>query len=284
MGLKSKIAWTDHTWNPWTGCSPVSEGCQHCYMERWAERSGRNAQEVKRSSDKVFMFPLNKRVKPGDHVFVCSLSDFFHPGIPDEARDQAFALMAMRDDVRFLLLTKRVGYMHRYMYQLGAGMRNVAGQAGRIAGPIAAAGAAVLLEVGLPNVWLGVTAENQKRAEERLPLLLDIKWPGKRFVSIEPMLGPVDIEPFLPAFVPLSTPDRPGPQPTEYAPGLDWVIVGGESGRGCRPMDLAWAEVLRDHCARERVPFFMKQLGGWPDKRDQLEDLPEDLRVREVPE
>lgn len=114
-----------------------------------------------------------------------------------------------------------------------------------------------------PHVWLGATTENQEEADRRLPILLRVP-AVVHFASVEPQLGPVDLGNYVGA-------------------GLDWVIVGGESGRGCRPFDPDWARTLRDQCRASAVPFFMKQLGGHPDKRDQVADLPADLRIRQWP-
>ena len=116
---------------------------------------------------------------------------------------------------------------------------------------------------GWPHVWLGGTAENQREADRRLPLLLRVP-AVVRFTSVEPQLEPVDLRQYL-------------------AAGLDWVIVGGESGKGCRPFNVDWARSLRDQCRDAGVAFFMKQLGGARNKRDKIEDLPPDLQIREWP-
>ena len=114
-----------------------------------------------------------------------------------------------------------------------------------------------------PHVWLGTTTENQEEADRRLPILLRVP-AVVHFASVEPQLSPVDLGNYVGA-------------------GLDWVICGGESGRGCRPFDPDWARFLRDQCREAGVSFFMKQMGGYPDKRDQVDDLPDDLRIREWP-
>jgi protein gp37 len=130
-----------------------------------------------------------------------------------------------------------------------------------------------------PNVWLGTSVENQDCFDERVGRLVKYGLQARvLFLSVEPMIGPVRLVP---------TPTFSAGQ-WEFVPGkngslIDWVICGGESGHGCRPMDVQWARDLRDDCRTHGVKFFMKQLGGFPDKRDGLEDLPVDLRVREVP-
>jgi protein gp37 len=233
----------------------------------------------------MFEMPLHSRkVRAGDLVFVCSLSDVFHPEVPEDWLWELFDVMDERKDVTFLLLTKRPRRMRDWVELLER-------------------------EWGWiekwRHVWIGVTAETQRRATERIPELLAIDWPGTRFVSIEPMLEAVTLRRLAkPVTGPgSSTPAAPptwwvndclsgfagsedwhGRGAGRQGRRLDWVIVGGESGPGCRPMALEWARDVRDQCRAAEVPFFMKQLGGWPDKREQLEDLPEDLRVRETPE
>ncbi len=246
MGIASKIAWTDHTWNPWTGCAPVSEGCRHCYAARWARRCGRDFSRVTRSSRATFLLPLSKKVLRGDRVFVCSLSDFFidAPGVEDWRRE-ATDLMIARPGVIFLLLTKRVDRMAAWARGLG---------------PLDSLDPSVL-----SHIWLGVTAENQARADERIPQLLAIGWPGPRFVSIEPMIGPVWLEdydqqlgpPHLGRSYLRAAPAIEGVCPAK--PRLDWVIAGSESGSD-RRADPAWYRSLRDQCVTAGVPFFLKQM------------------------
>lgn len=233
MAEKSGIAWTDATWNPWRGCTKVSEGCAKCYMYREQARYGMEPSEVVRASKKTFNLP--RRLKPGTMVFTCSWSDFFHEAA-DEWRDDAWNLIRFRPDLTFQICTKRIDRVEKCLPP----------------------------DWPFPNVWLGVTAENQKRLAERAPILVTIP-AAKRFISAEPLLGPLGVLTALP---------------------IDWIIVGGESGPGARTMELRWAESIRDQChdsAFPRIAFFMKQLGGWPNKRDKMADFPEDLRIREFP-
>lgn len=297
MAVNSNIAWTTHTWNPWTGCTPVSEGCAHCYMERWAKRCGRDPAIVKRSSDQTFKLPLSTKVKAGDVVFVCSLSDFFHPDVDVCTRDDATAIMLERPDVIFLLLTKRAEGIARWADRHAVLHCQLADARARLRLKWNSAWDAPSFRERSSHIWLGVTAENQARAEERIPSLLAVAWPGKRFVSVEPMIGPIDLMypeslyPKGPTYccagqdcccrgMPIEAPMMTDVNTWQR---IDWVIVGGESGSGCRPMELAWARSVRDQCRDARVAFFMKQLGGWPNKRDDVADLPMDLQIRETP-
>lgn len=273
MGTVTSISWCDATWSPWRGCTPVSEGCDRCYARSGIRRWGANPDTVVRAAPGTFNLPLAKKrdrswkIPDGSFVFVCSLSDFFHADA-DGWRDEALDTMECRPGVTFLLLTKRIDRTYE----------------------IALAGCAPV-----PNAWLGVTAENQKRADERIPKLLEIDWPGKKWVSVEPMLANIGITDYRPVTAcerrcfhgHWNHYPKPCPRcgsPTYRMPGIDWIICGGESGPGARVMDIAWARSLRDQCQAAGVPFWMKQLGGWPNRREALEDLPEDLRIRERPE
>jgi protein gp37 len=251
--MGTAIEWTDETWNPVTGCTKVSPGCDHCYAERVTERFHGPG-----SFERVVLHPdrLEKPLhwcKPRK-VFVNSMSDLFHDEIPDEFIARVFAVMSLAPRHQFQLLTKRHGRM-----------RSVLGSAAfeetvrDIARTVKYGGGwsnPRLNDVNyrtwpLPNVWIGVSAEDQKRAELRIPALLETP-AAVRFVSLEPLLGPIDLD-----AVPL-----PSPQ----ARPLDWVIVGGESGRSARPMHAAWARDLRDQCVTAGVPFLFKQWGGYTQK------------------
>jgi protein gp37 len=266
MGTGTGISWADVTWNPWQGCTPVSEGCQKCYARRDMTRYGRDFTTVKRSAAQTFNLPLAKKrdgswkIADGSFVFVCSWGDFFHENA-DEWRSEAFDIMLTRSGLTFLLLTKRPARIPIF----------TVGREGYSAW----------------HIWLGVTAENQARADERIPKLFDIDWPGKRFLSVEPMLGHVNLmkarEGFFFGNYLRDYIEHKGKREWADLPLLDWIICGGESGPNARPMKLEWARSLRDQCKAAGVPFHMKQLGGWPDKRKKLEDLPEDLRIRERP-
>lgn len=249
MGAKTGISWTDSTWNPATGCTRVSPGCDHCYAETLTERF-RNTQghyfeqgfDVVLRPDKLDL-PLRW---PGPRkVFVNSMSDLFHEQIPDEYIARVFAVMAAAPRLTFQVLTKR----HGRMRSLLAGAK--------VNGFLDAMGAAMLqhtptrggVQWPLPNVWLGVSVEDQKWADIRIPALVETP-AAVRFLSCEPLVGPVNLGawPYL------------DEQEDGYRP-IDWVIVGGESGRGARLMEADWARSLHDQCIAAGIPFFFKQAG-----------------------
>ena len=233
----TKIQWTEKTWNPLVGCSRVSEGCRHCYAERTAFRNA--AMGIPQYKG------LTKKTKSGEihwkkpsRIFVNSMSDLFHEKVKDEWIDHIFAIMATAVQHTFQVLTKRPGRMADYAQALADGRRRLP---------------PVWDEreqrerhwEGLPpNVWLGVSVEDQATADERIPLLL--KTPAAiRWVSYEPALGPVDFSSCL-------------------ADGLDWIVVGGESGPGARRFDLAWARQTIAQCRAAGVAVFVKQMGSRP--------------------
>lgn len=243
----TKIEWTDATWNPIRGCSRVSEGCRNCYAERVAARfSGpgmpyeRLAQMTKEGprwtgtirlvTEKLFD-PI--RWKRPRRIFVNSISDLFHENVPDSWIDMIFRRMHAARWHTFQVLTKRPERMKRYCE-----MRFVQHHENPIWRP-------------LPNVWLGVSVENQATADKRIPILLETP-AAVRWISAEPLLGPLEIVRYFEVL-------KGGP----YFSGLDWVVVGGESGPGARPMHPNWARSLRDQCVAAGIPFFFKQWGDW---------------------
>lgn len=265
MSQRTTIEWATHTWNPVTGCTKVSAGCTHCYAERMASRFTRqgwnpkaNAGEIVRDF-RVLLHP--ERLDEPLHwrkprrVFVCSMSDLFHEAVPDEFRDKVFAVMAMAAGHTFMVLTKRpqraiewYGGSGRDAVQVTAGypeFRKYREHSSRLMFPWP-----------LPNVWLGVSVEDQATADERIPLLLQTP-AAVRFVSYEPALGPVNFKLYLP----LTEHGRGGP--IRGKGGLDWIICGGESGPGARPMHPDLARSARDQCQAAGVPFFLKQRGEW---------------------
>ena len=304
----SKIEWTDATWNPVVGCTRVSEGCRNCYAERMAatrlvktpayagvaemtKAGPRWTGKLNLLEDRLEQ-PLRWR-KPR-RVFVNSMSDLFHEAIPFEFIAAVFAVMAVADQHVFQVLTKRPRRAIEWFRWLGLN----AAETGRLSGggslKMWKCHVAVLcaeqygLELAgcrvnwpLPNIWLGVSVEDQKTAAERIPLLLETP-AAVRFISLEPMLGPVDLQ--------LACPPCDGCNTSgnvyECFPGTgclgrrflwpDWVIVGGESGPNARPMDADWARYVRDQCAAARVPYFFKQMS-------KKSAIPADLRVREYP-
>lgn len=265
MGDKTGIEWTDATWNPVTGCDKVSPGCDHCYAETFAERWRgterhyfENGFDVQLRPDKLAL-PL-RWTKPRK-VFVNSMSDLFHDKVPDEYIARVFSVMASAGQHTFQLLTKRHGRMRSLMTSDAFRELVFKCQALELPGDV----------MGdywpLPNVWLGVSAEDQKRAELRIPFLMDTP-AAVRFVSLEPLLARVDLWPSW------LHPVMREPSPENHALGrrigkangvglIDWVIVGGESGPGARPMHPDWARSLRDQCVAAGVPLLFKQWGEW---------------------
>jgi len=275
---KTKIEWTEYSWDPVSGCTPISEGCQNCNARRMAKRLRGRCGYPQDDPFKVTMHedrlgePL--RWKKPRRVFVCSMSDLFHEDVPNEFIDYVFAVMGRSQQHTFILLTKRPERMREYL------------QAGRYQQILNIAYRLKFRPEGLgkgidnpkdmrwwPNVWLGVTAENQQRADERIPILLQIP-AAVRFVSVEPMLGQVDLASTGAlgcTCPPLEGDDgqieeRCSGQCVFYKNAVDkmkrinWVICGGESGPGARPMHPDWARSLRDQCQDAGVPFFLKQM------------------------
>lgn len=247
--MLTKIEWADAVWNPTSGCSKVSAGCANCYAERMAKRlAGRcgypedNPFRVTLHPDKLDL-PLRWR-KPR-RVFVNSMSDLFHPEVPFDFIRAVWARMATARHHTFLILTKRPGRMKEFFQWMATQDFKV--------------------EPYLLHVWLGVSAENQAAADERIPLLLQTP-AAVRFVSAEPLLGPICIPHYL-----------GGKFLTEYekatgrVTGLDWIIAGGETGPGARPMHPDWLRSLRDQCQASGVPYFFKAWGEWwPGEKGRL--------------
>lgn len=263
MAETTGIEWTDATFNPWIGCTAVSAACDHCYAEALVKRYGGDFATRRRTSPANWKKPLawNRKAEAAGkrmRVFCASLADVFDNQVPAEWRTDLFALIDAAPWLDWQLLTKRP--------------QNIAKMLPPNWGD------------GWPNVWLGTTVENQEEADRRIPHLLDV--PARRkFLSCEPLLGLVDLHRWLrdlcpnchhPDCVPSLRADsaevfsRCGRFVMETpGPALDWIIVGGESGRGARPVNPAWARNLRDQCAAHGVPFFFKQWGEWgPDGID----------------
>ncbi|MFA4084288.1 phage Gp37/Gp68 family protein [Mycobacteroides salmoniphilum] len=262
MGDKTGIEWADSTWNPITGCDKVSPGCDRCYAETFAERwrgtEGHYFEhgfDVQLRPDKLAL-PL-RWTKPR-RIFVNSMSDLFHDKVPDDYIANVFAVMARATQHTFQVLTKRHGRMRsllssdlfrRRMYDYLVSIDYAWIRDKPLSWP-------------LPNVWLGVSAEDQKRADLRIPALLDTP-AAVRFVSAEPLLGPIRLDA---DWLPISCRDcncDSGCNPPANWRWIDWVIVGGESGHGARPMHPDWARSLRDQCVAAGVPFLFKQWGEW---------------------
>lgn len=289
MSDRSKIEWCDATWNPVTGCTKVSAGCANCYAETFAERwRGIEGHYFERGFDLVLRpeklyDPLSWKTRR--RVFVNSMSDLFHERVSDEYIEQVFAVMAITKHT-YQVLTKRadraleftsrgdLGHaIYRWVsYWLDEGDRGFLGHHWDRVHDLSGRSTTgskfdfTAWKLPLPNVWLGVSVEDQATADERIPVLLDCP-ASVRFVSAEPLLGPVDLT-RLPYGV------------IEFADGsakpctinglecvdrhLNWVIAGGESGPKSREYKTEWAEYLRRQCAVAGVPFFHKQVGRNP--------------------
>ncbi len=273
--MPTNIEWADETWNPTTGCSKVSQGCKNCYaLREWPRLAanpkatayfGREFADVACHPERLDA-PL-RWTKPRK-VFVNSMSDLFHEDVPDDFIDRVFAVMALSPRHTFQVLTKRPERMLAYMTQDGHGRWGfIDGRARQIYA--AQHGrrfpAGKILLGPLPNVWLGVSVEDQANAEERIPLLLQTP-AAVRWISAEPLLGPVNLSALRLSggeFDALRGGDVGRSGRVETWPALSWVVAGGESGPKARPMHPAWVSGLRDQCAAAGVAFLMKQWGAW---------------------
>lgn len=270
MSDATKIEWADATWNPMTGCTPVSEACEHCYAERMARRFAKvtpsegttmvEACSTPGGGPVPFGFtptfyphrldiPLHWTRKPR-RVFVCSMSDLFHEAFTDEQRDAVFSAMVAAPQHTYMVLTKRPERMREYMLGCQRGADDIGER------------------FPWPHVWLGVTVENQQRADERIPILLDTP-AAVRFVSAEPTLGPVDLTGYVCGHdcEDFGLCNLDGLTQRERAaecayPRLNWVILGGETGPGARPMQPEWALDVWRQCKAAGVAFFWKQEGS----------------------
>ena len=272
MGTNSKIEWTDHTFSPWTGCTKVSPACDHCYAEGWAKRSGHvkwgSGQPRRRTSDANWRMPLKwnreaERTGVRPRVFCASLADVFDNEVPCEWRRDLFDLIRRCENLDFLLLTKRIGNAKTMMAD-ALHLESSANRDGRI--------------WPLPNVWLGATVVNQEEADRDIPKLLAVP-AAKRFLSIEPLLGTIDLGLCDCDKGSVAGPGGAGGVTCPKCGGtggrtLDWVIIGGESGHGARPMSPDWARCLRDQCRTAGVPFLFKQWGDWVPMLGQVEGVP----------
>ena len=257
MSDKTKIEWTDATWNPVTGCTKVSTGCDHCYAETIATRFFGtplypNGFEVTLRPERLDQ-PI--RWKRPRRIFVNSMSDLFHADVPDDYIAQVFAVMAIASRHTFQVLTKRHGRMKallnsRDFYATVRGhLRNTYGFS-----EVDAFGTDLF---PLLNAWLGVSVEDQRTADLRIPALLDTP-AAVRWLSCEPLLGHTWLTGLLP-----SDSEVLSPLGSHRRPTIDWVVVGGESGPNARPMHPSWALSLRDQCVAASVPFLFKQWGEW---------------------
>ena len=248
----TEIEWTDRTWNPVTGCNKVSQGCKNCYAEIMHKRQmAMNPHKYTKpflAGAEIHEEELRKPLawtKPC-RVFVNSMSDLFHEDVPFIFIDTVFATMAICPNITFQILTKRPERMLEWSKQYD--------------GPV----------FPLPNVWLGVSCEDQATADERIPLLIQVP-AAVRFLSCEPLLGHIN---FLDCIKWI----KPEHGPHQY-PKIGWVITGGESGHHARPMHPEWVRSIRDQCQVANVPFFFKQWGEFfPVEHSML--IPEKHRTK----
>ena len=230
--VDTKIEWAEKSWNPYTGCSKISEGCLNCYAERMARRLAGRYGYPKESPFQVTWHP-ERLIEPfkwrkSRRIFVCSMGDLFHYFVTEQGQQIVMNTIFGCPHHIFMCLTKRPENAWLYFKN----------------NPIP------------KNLWFGVSVENQKRADDRIPILLQI--PAKvRFVSIEPMLGPVDLGQYLYPYKTLVNGKSLGSK-------LHWVILGGETGPGARPRHPDWPRKVRDDCQEAGVPFFFKRWGDCP--------------------
>lgn len=331
MGRNTPIEWCDHSWPVVNGCRRCSPGCEHCYAERLIATRLRHMPKYKglaiynefgpKWSGESRLWPSDldaplRAKKPGK-IFVADMGDLFYEQVTNEEIAAVFGVMMACPHHTFQVLTKRAKRMRKWFEEVPINVidyiRDAAEDvfakqhydmtaANRRA--IAAGHRAMRGQKGwpLPNVWLGVSVENQEYAEKRIPELLTTP-AATRFVSYEPALGPVDFYAYLKS-------ELRDQCLTELKsatlPGLDWIICGGESGIGARPFDIGWATAVRDQCEKAGVAFFLKQLGKHPQidgidvaydpsvdawqpgklvskKGSDWDEWPERLRVRQFP-
>lgn len=245
------IEWTDFTWNPVTGCNKVSPGCRSCYAEQIAHRfwGDRKFTDVVCHHDRLAE-PEKYRAKwHGKKVFVCSMSDLFHESVPFYFIREVWQIFATFPDTTFQVLTKRPERALEFFKWVAPVFFDKARQA-------KAAQLNLPTYLPLPNVWMGVSCENQEQSDKRVPALINIP-SVVRFLSCEPMLGPIDICQSI----------RLAQHPnvihtTFFDQQINWVIVGGESGHMARPMHPDWVRNIQRQCATANVPFLFKQWGA----------------------
>jgi protein gp37 len=320
MGAETKIEWTDKTFNPWIGCFKVSPGCKNCYAaaldKRWGHARWGKGAPRERTSEANWKKPIQWDRAAHEagvrfRVFCASLADVFDDEVPDAWRFDLFEMICVTQHLDWQVLTKRPENARRFLSDPETKRELEFRAATRLAVPLSE------IKWPLPNVWLGTTVEDQERADERIPVLLDT--PARvHFLSCEPLLEAVDLGEYLKG-------DRWFASEHPMGKPVDWVIVGGESGAGARPFDLAWAQSIRQQCAETQTPCFVKQLGkvpvvaeaAWRDgygatpgkvrllnasnrnnapagtvplafgdraKAGAIEEWPDDLRVRQFPE
>lgn len=292
MSDNSAIEWTDASWNPVIGCTEVTPGCDNCYAKTFAERwRGIPGHYFEQGFD-VMLRPdklnLPLRWRKPRRIFVNSMSDLFHKDVPDEYIAQVWTVMAATPQHTYQLLTKRHARMRSVVRRIAWRSPTTEERQRGVTGSQAYVQADESLNdrLGapriLPNVWVGVSVEDQKRADLRIPALLDTP-AAVRWLSCEPLLGPVDLDQPRCQYHDRDEVSSDG-SGQEWCGdciadgstgelsfghwldplngGIDWVVVGGESGLRSRPMQVDWARDLRNQCTAADVPFFFKQWGG----------------------
>ncbi|AWI57150.1 DUF5131 family protein [Sinorhizobium fredii] len=296
MADNTKIEWTDATWNPITGCAVVSPGCTNCYAMKLAGTRLKHHESRKgltkdtkagavwtgevRFNRKWLDQPL-RWTKPR-MIFVCAHGDLFAEGVDEVWIDHVFAVMALAKQHTFQVLTKRPERMREYIRGMLSRRQFIAGYGALIWGGDRPNSVYEAIDDAianpLPNVWLGVSVEDQRRADERIPIVLDTP-AAIRWISGEPLLSDLRLSGvsedrkrqwnWLTGMHGVMYSDGPD---FDYGPKLDWVVAGGESGPGARPMHPDWARSLRDQCAAAGVPFLFKQWGEWTEACQGLRD------------
>lgn len=291
MAENTKIEWAHHTFNPWEGCQKVGPGCDHCYAEtRNARFAGGQAinwgpgAPRRRTSEANWRLPLKWNAEAARlgiryRVFCASLADVFDNEVPAEWRADLFRLIRKTPNLDWLLLTKRIGNAHEMMvdaieHELDMGVDPA------------------FDNVPWPNVWIGATIVNQAEADRDIPKLLQVP-AAKRFLSMEPLLGPVKLQRFCACGCnktleqavdeamdgPSALNQFQARAAIKTTLGVDWVIVGGESGPSARPMHPDWARSLRDQCQAAGVPFLFKQWGEWAEIEGDYQLSPDEAET-----
>lgn len=320
---ETKIEWATTVWNPVTGCTKISAGCQNCYASRMATRLAGRYGYPNEEPFRLTVHPERLvepfRWKKPRTVFVVSMGDLFHSDVPCDFIEAVFGVMSMLGRHTFVVLTKRPENAAEFFRKRT--LLDCQSSAVFAADPsrkelahktdLAAINGDGRNRWPLPNVWIGTSAENQEQADKRIPHLLECP-AALRFVSAEPLLGNVDLSPWLEI-----ARDRESGRIVRsgWRPEIDWVIVGGESGPHARPCDVTWIRLIAKQCRDAGVPPFVKQLGThvtdqnstmactfpesmcWPEgfrqdgnrihlkhpKGADSSEWPADLRIRETP-
>ena len=260
---KTRIEWTEHTWNPMSGCTKISDGCKNCYAEKMANRLKAMGVKGYENGFAVTLHPEKlreplERKKPT--MYFVSMGDLFHEDVPFSFIKEVFLMMGYANQHTYQILTKRPERMREFILWFMDKIPAIEGEKRRF-------------ENWSNNIWLGVTAENQEQADKRIPILLDTP-AALRFVSIEPMLSHIDLTKYLVRYrcyscgqESLESPDKcPSCGHSElgdkyFSSAVDWVIVGGETGVGARPLRFQWVKDIQVQCETAKVPFFFKKWG-----------------------